>query len=500
MTDTDDQRVPDSEVSFDERLRRADLWEAGADERERLADERERLADEREALADERERLADRQERSQDEREASRAASARRTGGTAEAAEAAEAAETQAAVRRAEAAVRRAEAELERTRQAAARIRARAALRGARGERIATAHHAAEAINAEESAWLADRRDFVAAERDHRADDRDDTADRREETAGLRERLADERERELLDRERRFDRLRPTGRPARRLDTDRAEAAAEAHFGDERQRERAAAGRRAAARERARAAAAWGPQAYGPMLLAAFAPLARQLFGNDNLRDVLAQVLKFTVGAVAGCDRASVTLHRHGRVVDTVTTDAVAAELDDIQFETGIGPAPEAMNSDQPVSVSDLTAASRWPVLAATAAELRVSSALCYGLYVQRPAQWSALGALTLYSSTPDAFSDADNEFGSILAAYIGIAVAIAQRHDEVDRREAALHRGLSTRDVIGQAKGILMERRRLSAGDAFDLLRRVSQQLNRKLADVAQELAETGELPAEVR
>jgi AmiR/NasT family two-component response regulator len=74
--------------------------------------------------------------------------------------------------------------------------------------------------------------------------------------------------------------------------------------------------------------------------------------------------------------------------------------------------------------------------------------------------------------------------------------VAMGQRRDEVDRREAALHRALSTRDVIGQAKGILMERQRLSAGDAFDLLRRVSQRLNRKLADVARQLAEAGELP----
>ena len=98
---------------------------------------------------------------------------------------------------------------------------------------------------------------------------------------------------------------------------------------------------------------------------------------------MLAQVLKFTVGAVAGCDRAGVTLHQHGRVVDTVTTDAVAAELDDLQFATGIGPAPEAMESEQPVYVAGLTGAPRWPVLAATAAELGVSSALCYGLCVR---------------------------------------------------------------------------------------------------------------------
>jgi len=467
----------------DERRRRADLWEAGADERERLADERERLADEREALADEREAMADRQEHSQDAREAARTPAA----ATDAADDPAEAAATEAAVRRAEAAVRRAEAELERTRQAAARIRAHAALRIARGERVATARRAAQTADAEESAWLADRRDFVAAERDRRADERDDLANRREESAGEREQLADERERELLDRDRRFA-------PRRRVDRDRA--VTEAHAEGERQRERAAADRRVAAQDRARAAAQWGPQPYGPKLLAAFAPLARQLFADDDLPGVLGQVLKFAVGAVAGCDHASVTLHQHGDVVDTVTSDAVAAELDDIQFATGLGPTPAAMGSEQPVYVADLAAVPAWPVLAATAAELGVSSALCYGLFVQRPAQWSALGTLTLYSATPDAFSEDDREFGSILAAYVGVAVAMGQRRDEVDRREAALHRALSTRDVIGQAKGILMERQRLSAGDAFDLLRRVSQRLNRKLADVARQLAEAGELP----
>ena len=100
-------------------------------------------------------------------------------------------------------------------------------------------------------------------------------ADERGRRAVLREAGADERERELLNRERRFSELR--SRSARKR------ADAEAHAEGERQRERAAAGRRAAARERARAAVAWGPQAYGPKLLSAFAPLAAQLLGNDDL-------------------------------------------------------------------------------------------------------------------------------------------------------------------------------------------------------------------------
>jgi GAF domain-containing protein len=261
-------------------------------------------------------------------------------------------------------------------------------------------------------------------------------------------------------------------------------------------REAAAARRRAATVESSRTSASWRPDAYGPTLVASFAQLAQQLFGSEDVAGVLPEVLKFTTTAVAGCDWASVTLWRYGRVVGAVSTDAVAAELDDIQFGTGVGPAAEALQSENPVHVPDLAESQRWPVLAATAAQLGAASCLSHGLFVHQPAQWSPLGAFSLYSATPAAFSDEDQEFGSILAAYLAVAVAMAHRREEVDHREAALHRGLSTRDVIGQAKGILMERQRLSAGDAFDLLRRASQRLNRKLVDVAEHLTETGEMP----
>src|SRR5262249_15457103 len=156
--------------------------------------------------------------------------------------------------------------------------------------------------------------------------------------------------------------------------------------------------------------------------LAAFAPLARRLFGHGNLRDVLSEVLKFAVGALAGCDSAGITLHQHGRVVDKVTSDATAAELEDLQFGTGIGPAVEGMRADHPVYAPALASTTRWPVLAASAAQIGVAGALCYGLYVHHPSQWSALGAFSLYATTPHAFSEEDREFGSILAAYPALA------------------------------------------------------------------------------
>ncbi len=61
----------------------------------------------------------------------------------------------------------------------------------------------------------------------------------------------------------------------------------------------------------------------------------------------------------------------------------------------------------------------------------------------------------------------------------------------------AGLEEALLSRDVIGQAKGILMERLHMTAEQAFEELRTASQRQNRKVRDIAAELAETGEWPA---
>ena len=497
MAASSDGRDPAADIvaAVDDHHGRADLWEASADERERLADERERVADEREALADERERLADRHERALDKRLADRREFSL-AGGDLD--EEMERTETLAALERAETAVERAETQLERVRLAADRLTARSDLRGAAAARAEATQHAATVV-AGEQVWLAERRDFIAAEREQDAHERDRLADERDEMASHRERLADGRDRGAQEREREFDQPSLSVRSARRKvasNGDESRTAADHRAKAEQKRYAAAARRRTGARERARAAGVWGPVAYGPKLVASFAELAQQLFVSDQLRDAIPRLLKFTVSAVAGCDWTSVTLWKHGRVVDTVASAAIAAELDDLQFGTELGPALDALHEARPIYIGRLAESTRWPVLANTAAQLGVASVLCHGLFVDRGAHWSALGTMSLYSATPDAFGDEDQEFGSILAAYLSVAVAMAERSDEIDRREAALHRALSTRDVIGQAKGILMERQRLSAGEAFDVLRRGSQRLNMKVADIAVHLAETGELP----
>ena len=105
-------------------------------------------------------------------------------------------------------------------------------------------------------------------------------------------------------------------------------------------------------------------------------------------------------------------------------------------------------------------------------------------------------GALNLYARYPQAFGVVDRARAQLLAALAAGAFALAQNHENEDRRAANFQAGLATREMIGQAQGILMERERISADQAFDVLRRASQHLNLKLREVAQTLIETGERP----
>jgi AmiR/NasT family two-component response regulator len=82
------------------------------------------------------------------------------------------------------------------------------------------------------------------------------------------------------------------------------------------------------------------------------------------------------------------------------------------------------------------------------------------------------------------------------LASLAGQALIVAHSHEDEERRAESLHHALATREIIGEAMGILMERERITAERAFDVLRRASQHLNIKLREVAQNLVDTGENP----
>lgn len=353
----------------------------------------------------------------------------------------------------------------------------------------------------DERAWDADKRDFVADWRDEVAAGRDTDADTCDATADEREQLADERESELDERERRIETRtaeldippeRSAEERARRV-TEQATAAAQRQLArqgrDQRKDERDAA---VAARE----AAAKRRQASTPTtgLAMAFAEIARYLYEADNFEDVLTRIVETTVSTVAGCDMASITAREDGEAFRTlVSTHPVATAVDEAQYEAHEGPCLDAV--EQAMVYTPSFPDPRWPVLASQPTDAGVQAIVSYRLAAPgRIAEDFVAGSLNAYAGATQAFDDETQEIGLILAAHASVGMRAVREREAFEQLGRQLHEALSSRDVISQAKGILMERLRITPEDAFDTLRRSSQRLNLKLREIAQKLAETGE------
>jgi AmiR/NasT family two-component response regulator len=98
--------------------------------------------------------------------------------------------------------------------------------------------------------------------------------------------------------------------------------------------------------------------------------------------------------------------------------------------------------------------------------------------------------ALNYYTSMPYGLDHADRDAAMLLASFAGVVLHHSAARTAAELEVANLRKAIAARDVIGQAKGILMERRGYDADQAFDTLRHASQRLNVKLRDFAATLA----------
>jgi hypothetical protein len=344
----------------------------------------------------------------------------------------------------------------------------------------------------EQSQWAADKRDFVADWRDELAAERDAAADVRDLTADARESALDARER-LLDR--RAAELAMTTDTTERA--ERAEASA-ARDEARQTREEAHEARELAAGARDEAAGRRLEANPTTRLAATFAAIAENLYRADSYDAVLRRIAEAAVDTVAGCAMASVTLVEKGTCRTAATTAPEASAVDRAQYDAGEGPCLDAV--DAPVVYAPSFPDARWPVLGARPVELGACSAASFRLAAAGapggadPARTGTTGSLNTYGHRPAAFSAEAQQVGLVLAAHASMAAAVVRERDHLQDQTQQLSRALLTRDVIGQAKGILMERLKLTPEQAFDALRHASNQLNAKLQTVASTLAETGE------
>ena len=212
---------------------------------------------------------------------------------------------------------------------------------------------------------------------------------------------------------------------------------------------------------------------------------ARRLESKDDAELLLEEIVTAAVALIPGTDEGSISVVVGRRdITSQHPSGDLPAKVDAVQMETGQGPCLDAAYEHETVRVTDMASEMRWPEFAPRALELGAASMLSFQLYVEN----DDLGALNLYSYTAGNFTDESEHVGLLFASHAAIAFAGA---DKVHH----LNKAIARRDVIGQAKGILMERFKLTADQAFSLLVRVSQHTNRKVYEIAEELTETGYL-----
>lgn len=216
--------------------------------------------------------------------------------------------------------------------------------------------------------------------------------------------------------------------------------------------------------------------------------LALQLQDERDQQATLRGIVESAVPMIPGADWAGISLVKGQWVTAEAATHDLVHDLDQLQTELGEGPCLTTIHEQHTVQIDDLAEQGQeWPRFAAQAVQWGVRSMLSFQLFVRA----ENLGALNLYSGKREAFGHDAALVGGLFAQHAAVALAEASH-------EQHLNAALVNRDSIGQAKGILMHRDRLTGLQAFDLLTRASQTANMKLADVARWLVDETERNAQ--
>ncbi|MFH9014129.1 GAF and ANTAR domain-containing protein [Streptomyces sp. NPDC017943] len=218
------------------------------------------------------------------------------------------------------------------------------------------------------------------------------------------------------------------------------------------------------------------------------AAMARDLLAQDSVETTLRRITGSATELVEGCDAAGILLLHGTRVESLAPTHDLVVRSDRLQERLAEGPcfdAARAGTGDRVFRIADVTTErTRWPAYAAGASELGLGSMMGFLLYTED----EEFGALNFYAKRPGSFSEDSETAGWLLASHAAVAFSSARSH-------AQMEQAMATRHTIGEAMGILMGSHHLSEEQAFDVLRRYSQEKNVKLREVARQVCEKGGL-----
>jgi GAF domain-containing protein len=205
----------------------------------------------------------------------------------------------------------------------------------------------------------------------------------------------------------------------------------------------------------------------------------------------LQRVTAACVELIAGADAADVlVITSFDEFESLAATSALPEMLDRAQQQFNEGPCVNAAHGDSVVLCNDLRDDPRWPRFAKTAVKAGVAAMMSFQLFTHD----ERVGALNVVGLQPNCFGEDAEAVGAMLATHCALALI-------ADNKEQQFESALASRDIIGQAKGMIMERFNVDAVRAFELLTRLSQNSNTRLSDIAAQIVARGaDLPRRSR
>jgi GAF domain-containing protein len=216
------------------------------------------------------------------------------------------------------------------------------------------------------------------------------------------------------------------------------------------------------------------------------AAIARQLAAAGSIDELLHRTVVLAERYIDRCDGATVlVIQRGGGTTIPAASSELAREVAQIPATVGEGPCLTALEDQATVVSSDLRDERRWPAYRARMLELGVRSVMDVRLFTHH----DTMGTLGFYSTAPGAFDERSTAFAQVFASHAAVALKAAIS-------ETGLSAALRSRDVNGQAKGVIMEREGLTADGALERLRQLSQDRQQPLRELAEEIVRTGVVP----
>lgn len=211
------------------------------------------------------------------------------------------------------------------------------------------------------------------------------------------------------------------------------------------------------------------------------------LVSEETVQSTLDLISKLAHATLPKTSGAGVTLIEEGKKRTAAYSDEIVKRADALQYDLGEGPCLSAWDDKRPYRIDHMAVEERWPKWCPAAAAMGMQSALSVPLLVRGDAR----GALKVYSDRPHNYGERDIEIVSMFAEQAASVLANVQAYSEAQQLGEQLKEALKNRDIIGEAKGILMERQGIDEERAFVALRRISQQHNVKVRDVARRIVE---------